>query len=120
MAARDPFDALYPEWTPVQWYDYGHHLDRSARAQNFELEKCKRSCAYWLFHPLKWVWTKDEYSMNEPIKPFPRKPTLLDVLYEIHENPQSFIGKSRQLMVTRSIPLLQSLHRQSDQGRKEG
>lgn len=91
---------MYPDWTSAAWYEYGHALDASPRAQNLELEKCKRSCAYWLFHPLKWVWTKDEYSMSETIKPFPREIAILDVLYEVHGNPLVFIGKSRQLMAT--------------------
>jgi len=97
---RDPFDALYPNWTPEQWYHYGASLDEDPASRYIELEKCKRSCAYWLFHPLKYVWTKDEFSMSETIKPFPREIALWDVLNEVHANNIVFIGKSRQLMIT--------------------
>lgn len=56
MPVKDPFDALYPEWTAAQWFRYGALLDESSEPRVIELDKCKRSCAYWLFHPLKWVW----------------------------------------------------------------
>lgn len=94
------FAALYPDWDKEAWLRYGRTLDTSVRAQNIELEKCRRSPAYWLFHPLMWVWTKDEFDQNVTLKPFPRKVYLLELLREIHDNPLVFVGKSRQLMIT--------------------
>jgi len=82
------------------WVRYGRELDGNVRAQNAELEKCKRNCAYWLWHPLKWVWTKDEYDLLNPLKPFQRDEALYYVLQEILNNPLVFIGKSRQVMLT--------------------
>lgn len=94
------FAALYPDLSKAGWIEYGRTLDASARARNIELEKSKRNPAYWLFHPLQWVWTKDEFDKECPLKPFPREEALLDVLAEIHDNPIVFIGKSRQLTIT--------------------
>lgn len=55
MPVKGPFDALYPDWTAEQWFHYGAALDGDPASRVIEIEKCKRSCAYWLFHPLKWV-----------------------------------------------------------------
>lgn len=96
------FDALYPDWTPAEWIEHGRLLDNpgSVRARNVELERSRRNPAYWIFHPLQWVWTKDEFDKDNPLKPFPREESILDTLVEIHDNPIVFIGKSRQLTVT--------------------
>lgn len=94
------FAELYPDWSTDRWIEYGRSLDRLKRLQNVELELSRRNPAYWIWHPLKWVWTKDEYDKDTPVKSFPRDEALLDVLCEIHEHPITFIGKSRQVMLT--------------------
>jgi hypothetical protein len=77
-------------------------LESSPRARNYELSLCKNDPAYWLWNDQHYVWTRDEYDQDNPVKPFPDEPALREVLAEIHLGTQQVttIGKSRQLSVT--------------------
>ncbi len=77
-------------------------LQSSPRARNFELSICASDPAYWLWNDQHYVWTRDEYDPDNPVKPFPDEPALREVLGEIHNGHQQVtcIGKSRQLSVT--------------------
>ncbi len=93
-------DGLFEKRTQKEWAEYARELDASPVLQAAELALAARSPFYFLFHPLEWVWTKDEYDDKVTMKPFPRKRYLVEVLEEIIAEPVVFLAKSRQLTIT--------------------
>lgn len=93
-------ESLFERRTEREWAEYARKLDQNPTLQACETALAAQSPFYWIWHPLRWVWTKDEYDEKVAYKPFPHEPALVEILEEIHEHPVTFIAKSRQLSVT--------------------
>lgn len=66
--------------------------------QKLEYEKCKRDPWYWLTH---WVWTLDEHEREgDPVKKFPDKEYLHNLVELWEERDRLLVLKSRQMMAT--------------------
>ena len=59
----------------------------------------------WAGHPNNFIFsgyvkTKDEHDADNPIKPFPDKPYLREVIDIVHKSDSLFIPKSRQIRMS--------------------
>ena len=82
--------------------EHGRLFDSSVRARNAELELCRRDPAYWLWNEQQYVKTRDESRPDSPVRSFPDKRYLRQLLAVLHDPniPIILVAKSRQLVVT--------------------
>jgi hypothetical protein len=99
-----------PEIWPLKPFDKVTFEDRQAfkehiRACNAgdtlriqaELLRCKKNIPYWV---MTHTFTKDEHDGEVPVKRFPRKLYIVDILKELCSQSKVAIPKSRQIMIT--------------------
>lgn len=77
-------------------------LESSKEARELEKDLCARDPAYFFWNDQRYVWTFDQYELEDAkkVKPFQDKPYLRETLEDIHREPVTFLPKSRQLFVT--------------------
>jgi len=65
-----------------------------------ELKRCRSNVPYTV---LTHCFTKDEHDADNPVKRFPRKKYIWEMLKEINDSPRIAIPKSRQIMITWTV-----------------
>lgn len=87
--------------TDLQDNTIDQHLDScnkgDAVAIQPELMRCRQYPEYFI---MTHCFTKDEHDARNPVKRFPRKRYLVEVIQELHTNQLIAIPKSRQIMLT--------------------
>lgn len=72
-------------------------LQRDIMLQAVELEKCRRAPWHWLTN---YVWTLDSHDRKTPLRRFPNREYLKELVRIWQEEKLLLIPKSRQMMIT--------------------
>jgi len=94
--------------------EYLQALDEDRYLQGIEWEKCRRDPWYWL---TTWVWTLDSHDPITPVKRFPKKDYILELIRIWQKEKLLLIPKSRQMMITWLIVALYLHDAQFNPGR---